>query len=78
MLSARCFYGYNQMGVGSQAFLGGYNEDTIKSGMAPEGIKTSQSDQRVTADFTDMHLRVGIDSLCQLINQGLTVKHLRF
>jgi hypothetical protein len=25
-----------------------------------------------------MHLRIGIDSLCQLINQGLTVKHLRF
>ncbi len=46
--------------------------------MAPEGIKTLQSDQRVTADYTDMHLRVGIDSLCQLINQGLTVKHLRF
>jgi len=46
--------------------------------MAPEGIKTLQSDQRVTADYTEMHLRVGIDSLCQLINQGLTVKHLRF
>jgi AMP nucleosidase len=46
--------------------------------MAPEGIKTSQSDQTVTAQFTEMHLRVGIDSLCQLINQGLTVKHLRF
>ena len=46
--------------------------------MAPEGIKTSLSDQRVTADFTDEHLRIGIDSLCQLINQGLTVKHLRF
>jgi len=25
-----------------------------------------------------MHLHVGIDSLRQLINQGLTVKHLRF
>jgi AMP nucleosidase len=46
--------------------------------MAPEGIKTTESDQKVTADFTEMHLRIGIDSLCQLINQGLTVKHLRF
>ena len=46
--------------------------------MAPEGIKTWQSDQRVTANYTDMHLHVGIDSLRQLINQGLTVKHLRF
>jgi AMP nucleosidase len=46
--------------------------------MAPEGIKTSESDLKVTADYTEMHLRIGIDSLCQLINQGLTVKHLRF
>ena len=46
--------------------------------MVPEGIKTSTSDQKVTADFMELHLRIGIDSLCQLINQGLTVKHLRF
>ena len=46
--------------------------------MVPEGIKTTQSDQKVTTDFTELHLRIGIDSLCQLINQGLTVKHLRF
>ena len=46
--------------------------------MAPAGIKTSQSDRRVAADFTEMHLRMGIDSLCQLINQGLTVKRPRF
>lgn len=45
--------------------------------MAPAGIKTSQSDRRVAADFTEMHLRMGIDSLCQLINQGLTVKRPR-
>jgi AMP nucleosidase len=46
--------------------------------MVPEGVKTSATDQKVTGEFVDMHLRVGIDSLCQLINQGLTVKHLRF
>ena len=46
--------------------------------MVPEGVKTSQTDQKVTTDFTELHLRIGIDSLCQLINQGLTVKHLRF
>ena len=46
--------------------------------MVPEGIKTSTSDQKVTADYMELHLRIGIDSLCQLINQGLTVKHLRF
>src|SRR5437762_3114414 len=46
--------------------------------MVPEGVKTSATDQRVSGEFVDMHLRIGIDSLCQLINQGLTVKHLRF
>jgi AMP nucleosidase len=46
--------------------------------MVPEGVKTSQTDQKVTTDFAEFHLRIGIDSLCQLINQGLTVKHLQF
>src|SRR5580765_6596517 len=41
--------------------------------MVPEGVKTSATDQRVTGEFVDMHLRIGIDSLCQLINQGQTV-----
>ncbi|MBN2549775.1 MAG: AMP nucleosidase [Anaerolineales bacterium] len=46
--------------------------------MIPEGIKTAESDQRVTQEFADLHLRIGIDSLSELINNGLTVKHLRF
>lgn len=46
--------------------------------MVPEGVKTAASDQRVTQQYLDMHLRIGIDSLKQLINRGLTVKHLRF
>ena len=46
--------------------------------MIPEGIKTSQSDQAVTENYAELHLRIGIDSLTELINNGLTVKHLRF
>jgi AMP nucleosidase len=46
--------------------------------MVPEGVKTTESDRKVTHEFTDAHLRIGIDSLSELINQGLTVKHLRF
>ncbi len=46
--------------------------------MVPEGIKTSESDKKVDEDFVSDHLRIGIDSLKQLINQGLTVKHLKF
>jgi AMP nucleosidase len=46
--------------------------------MTPEGVKTAKSDRTVTEKFLDMHLRIGIDSLKQLINKGETVKHLRF
>jgi len=46
--------------------------------MVPEGIKTSDSDKLVDENFVDDHLRIGIDSLKQLINRGLTVKHLKF
>jgi len=46
--------------------------------MVPEGVKTESSDRQVTEEYVDRHLRIGIDSLRQLINQGNTVKHLRF
>jgi len=46
--------------------------------MIPEGVKTEESDQNVTKGYVEPHLRIGIDSLKQLINDGLTVRHLRF
>jgi AMP nucleosidase len=46
--------------------------------MDPEGVKTSESDSKVTANFVDDHLKIGIESLKQLINNGETVRHLRF
>lgn len=46
--------------------------------MIPEGVKTEESDKQVTAEFVERHLKIGIDSLKQLINDGLTVRHLRF
>lgn len=46
--------------------------------MIPEGVKTSESDSKVTAQFVKDHLNIGINSLNQLINQGNTVKHLKF
>jgi AMP nucleosidase len=46
--------------------------------MSPEGIKTAASDEKITQEFANEHLHIGIDSLNQLINRGLTVKHLRF
>lgn len=46
--------------------------------MIPEGVKTEASDTKVTSQFVEKHLRIGIDSLKQLINNGATVRHLRF
>jgi len=46
--------------------------------MLSTGIKTAKSDKHITEKFVDQHLRIGIDSLNELINHGLTVKHLRF
>ena len=46
--------------------------------MVPEGVKTAISDDIVNSKFMERHLRIGIDSLSELINHGLTVKHLRF
>ena len=46
--------------------------------MISTGVKTDQSDMRVNRDFVDNHIKIGVDSLRQLINDGLTVKHLRF
>ncbi len=46
--------------------------------MVPEGVKTEKSDLKVTNEFVTNHIKIGIDSLNQLKNKGLTVKHLRF
>ena len=46
--------------------------------MVPEGVKTEESDKAVTTSYVENHLSIGIDSLKQLQNNGLTVRHLKF
>jgi AMP nucleosidase len=46
--------------------------------MIPEGVKTDKSDTKVTQQFVDEHLKIGVSALNELINNSLTVKHLRF
>ena len=46
--------------------------------MIPDGVKTEKSDLNITRIFVKDHINIGIDSLNQLKNNGLTVKHLRF
>ena len=46
--------------------------------MTPDGVKTSESDKKITASFVEKHLQIGIDSLIELSVSGESVKHLRF
>lgn len=46
--------------------------------MVPEGVKTSKSDEKVTADFVQKHIKIGVDSLLEIKNQGKSVRHLRY
>jgi AMP nucleosidase len=46
--------------------------------MISTGVKTTESDQKITVNFVDDHLKIGIDALNELKNNGLTVKHLQF
>ena len=46
--------------------------------MIPEGVKTDESDQMVTQQYADKHLRIGIDTLKKLIDNSETIKHLKF
>ncbi len=48
------------------------------SPMTPDGVKTEASDKAVTKSYVELHLKIGIDSLKQLINNGMTVKHLQY
>ncbi|WP_128547519.1 AMP nucleosidase [Larkinella soli] len=46
--------------------------------MVPEGVKTEESDRKVTGLFVEKHLQIGIDALLELAYSGESVKHLRF
>ncbi len=43
-----------------------------------DGVKTIESDKKVTASFVEEHLNIGVKSLTSLINKSDTIKHLRF
>ncbi len=46
--------------------------------MISTGIKTEASDRRVTDKFVETHLKIGIDALREIKDNGISVKHLRF
>jgi len=46
--------------------------------MIAEGVKTTESDKKVSANFVDNHIEIGIKSLLEIKESGKSVKHLRF
>ena len=51
---------------------------TADQPMISAGIKTEASDRKVTTSFTETHLRIGIEALTEIKDNGISVKHLRF
>lgn len=46
--------------------------------MISEGVKTEKSDNLVTANFTELHVSIGIKSLEKIMHNDSSLKHLRF
>ena len=46
--------------------------------MIPQGVKTAKSDSLVTKNFVEDHIKIGIDALLEIKENGKSVKHLRF
>ena len=46
--------------------------------MISSGVKTEEKDRVITKNYAEEHLKIGVNSLHQLINNRQTVKHLKF
>ncbi|MBE0673875.1 MAG: AMP nucleosidase [Bacteroidales bacterium] len=46
--------------------------------MISTGIKTEESDKKVTDQYVEDHIRIGVAALTEIRNDGISVKHLRF
>jgi len=46
--------------------------------VTPDGVKTEESDQKVTANWVNLHLQIGIEAMTELGIKGEQIKHLRY
>ncbi|NOZ04452.1 MAG: AMP nucleosidase [FCB group bacterium] len=46
--------------------------------MTPEGVKTAESDQNVTAKYVDLHLEIGIQAMSRIGEEGEQIKHFTY
>lgn len=46
--------------------------------LTPEGVKTEEMDTKVTRQWTDAHLDIGIEAMTEIGGKGEPIKHLRY
>ncbi len=46
--------------------------------ITPDGVKTEESDARVTKEWADLHLQIGIDAMTHIDHHGEPIKHFQY
>ncbi|MEW6326729.1 MAG: AMP nucleosidase [Thermodesulfobacteriota bacterium] len=46
--------------------------------LTPEGVKTEELDERVTAQWSEIHLQIGIEAMTEIGEKGEQIKHFRY
>jgi len=46
--------------------------------VTPEGVKTEESDRKVTAEWVHLHLQIGIEAMTEIGQKGEAIKHFRY
>jgi len=46
--------------------------------VTPDGVKTEESDRKVTAQWANLHLQIGIEAMTELGLKGEKIKHFRY
>ena len=46
--------------------------------VTPDGVKTVQSDARVTKQWSEIHLQIGVEAMMEIGDKGEHIKHFRY
>ncbi len=46
--------------------------------ITPDGVKTEESDRKVTSQWADLHLQIGIEAMTEVGQKGEMIKHFRY
>jgi AMP nucleosidase len=46
--------------------------------MTPDGVKTEESDKKVSQNFVDLHIKIGIEAMTEIGTKGEKIKHFQY